>query len=519
MAIGSYITPEGEFTKDGIDYFVRRAQGGFGLLFIGAMACDKEVDPDVRFCANPNKDPAAFRATSLELNRRANAYGAKVFAQMTMGLGRNYPGCVAPSAVPTYGMPDVIAPEITVEQIHRKIEIYADTCKLIQDCGYAGVDVHAMHWGYLLDEFANPLTNLRTDDYGSTLENRTRIMKELREAIAERCGWDFPITVRLGLRSYLKDVNHGDVTGEHEAGRTVEESVEIARLLESYGYNGLSVDTGVYESYYYACPPMYIERGYAIEMAAAVKAAVSIPVLLGGRMGKAEMDEAAVADGKITGVVLGRPSLADPDFPKKTLMAKAEEIRPCIACNQGCLYRLNEAFVDARCAVNPQAGQGMENNIEKALVRKKVVVVGGGVAGMEAARVCALRGHEVSLYEKTDRLGGNLIPAGAHRFKVEIRELNEWYQRQLANLGVDVHMNAEMNAEKIVALKPDAVVFGIGSNAVMPRVPGIDHPKAVSCVDVLLGKRRLGDNVVIVGGGLVGCEIAYEALLDGKKVC
>ena len=518
MAIGSYISPEGEFTPAGIDYFVRRAQGGFGLLFIGAMACDKEVDPDVRFCANPNKDPGAFRLTSLELNRRAGAYGAKVFAQMTMGLGRNYPGCVAPSSVPTYGMPDLMAPEITVEQIHRKIEIYADTCKLLKDCGYAGVDVHAMHWGYLLDEFANPLTNLRTDEYGGSLENRTRIMKELREAIAKTCGQDFPVTVRLGLRSYLKDVNHGDVTGEHEAGRTVEESIEIAKLLESYGYDGLSVDTGVYESYYYACPPMYIARGYAIDMAARVQEAVSIPVLLGGRMGDASMDEDAVASGKISGVVLGRPSLADPDFPKKTMMAKQEEIRPCIACNQGCLYRLNEAFVDARCAVNPQAGSGMENSIEKALVKKKVVVIGGGVGGMEAARVCALRGHDVSLYEKTGQLGGNLIPAGAHAFKIEIRELNTWYQNQIRKLGVDIHLNAEMDAEKIRALSPDAVVFAIGSNPVMPRVPGIDHPKAVSCTDVLTGKRMLGNKVVVVGGGLVGCEIAYEALLNGKEV-
>ena len=518
MAIGSYISPEGEFTPAGIDYFVRRAQGGFGLLFIGAMACDKEVDPDVRFCANPNKDPGAFRLTSLELNRRAGAYGAKVFAQMTMGLGRNYPGCVAPSSVPTYGMPDLMAPEITVEQIHRKIEIYADTCKLLKDCGYAGVDVHAMHWGYLLDEFANPLTNLRTDEYGGSLENRTRIMKELREAIAKTCGQDFPVTVRLGLRSYLKDVNHGDVTGEHEAGRTVEESIEIAKLLESYGYDGLSVDTGVYESYYYACPPMYIARGYAIDMAARVQEAVSIPVLLGGRMGDASMDEDAVASGKISGVVLGRPSLADPDFPKKTMMAKQEEIRPCIACNQGCLYRLNEAFVDARCAVNPQAGSGMENSIEKALVKKKVVVIGGGVGGMEAARVCALRGHDVSLYEKTGQLGGNLIPAGAHAFKIEIRELNTWYQNQIRKLGVDIHLNAEMDAEKIRALSPDAVVFAIGSNPVMPRVPGIDHPKAVSCTDVLTGKRTLGNKVVVVGGGLVGCEIAYEALLNGKEV-
>ena len=518
MALGAYITPEGEFTADGIEYFVRRAQGGFGLIYIGAMACDKEVDPDVRFCANPNKNPAGFRTTSMELNRRANAYGAKIFAQMTMGLGRNYPGCVAPSSVATYGNPELLAPEITVEQIKRKIEIYAETCKIIKDSGYAGVDVHAMHWGYLLDEFANPLTNLRTDEYGGSLENRTRIMKELRAAIAETCSWDFPVTVRLGLRSYLKDINHGDVTGEQEAGRTLEDSIQISKLLEEYGYDGLSVDTGVYESYYYACPPMYIERGYAIDMAEKVQKTVNIPVLLGGRMGDVSLCEKAVAEGTISGVVLGRPSLADPDFPKKAMMNHKEDIRPCIACNQGCLYRLNEAFLDARCAVNPQAGSGSENQITPALLKKKVIIVGGGVAGMEAARVCALRGHDVLLYEKSNQLGGNLIPAGAHKFKVEIQELNTWYQKQIHDLGVNVYLNEEMTGEKIKSLNPDAVIFGIGSKAVMPPVPGIDSEKSVSCIDVLLGKRKLGKNVVVVGGGLVGCEIAYEAILQGKNV-
>ncbi|MCD8249598.1 MAG: FAD-dependent oxidoreductase [Lachnospiraceae bacterium] len=396
--------------------------------------------------------------------------------------------------------------------------MYAETCRLIKDCGFSGIDVHAMHWGYLLDEFANSLTNLRTDDYGGSLENRTRIMKELREAIAQSCGWDFPVTVRLGLRSYLKDVNHGDVTGEQEAGRALEESVEISKLLEKYGYDGLSVDTGVYESYYYACPPMYIHRGYAIEMAAKVQSAVSIPVMLGGRMGDAQMCEDAVAEGKISGVVLGRPSLADPDFPKKAIKNRKADIRPCIACNQGCLYRLNEAFLDARCAVNPHVNHGMDDCVTKATRPKKVIVIGGGVAGMEAARISALRGHDVSLYEKTGSLGGNLIPAGIHDFKVEIRELNQWYQKQINDLGVKIFLNEEMTPEKIKTLQPDTVILGTGSKAVMPPVPGIDSEKAVSCIDALMGRLQLGENIVVIGGGLVGCEIAYEAYLNGKNV-
>lgn len=518
MSPGFTNFPSGEYKQEGIEYYVRRAKGGFGLIYTGAFSSDKEVDPFNPLSPYPTNAPEAFRKTSLELNQRAGAFGSHIFGQITLGVGRNYPGCYAPSEIPVYGHPDMTSPALTKEQIKAKIKCTTKTAELMKNSGYSGVEIHALHWGYLLDEFAMSLTNKRTDEYGGSLENRLRITKEALNAVKESCGSDFPVTIRLGMKAYVKDLQHASLTGEEEGGRTIEEAVEIAKLLESYGFDGLSVDTGIYESFYYACPPMYVRRGYSIDLASRIKEAVNIPVILGGRMGDPELDEEAVRDGKIDAVALGRPSLADPDFPRKIEMGRRESIRPCIACNQGCLHRLLSIGVDAYCAVNPEVGRSSGYEITKALVSKNVVVVGGGIAGMETARTASLRGHKVSLYEKSDQLGGNLIPAGAHDFKIEIRELNTWYQHELAALNVDIHRNEAMNIEKIKALHPDAVVLSVGSEPVIPRVDGIGSEKAVSCIDVLNRRKPVGNDVVVVGGGLVGCEMALEFINEGKNV-
>ncbi len=516
MSPGFTNLPSGKFTPEGMEYYVRRAKGGFGLIYTGAFSSDNKVDPINPLSANPLNDPVSFKNDSLELNRRANAYGTKIFGQFTLGVGRNYPTFYAPSAIPVYGYPEFIAPELTVDQIHTKIECAVEVAKLMKESGYAGVEVHALHWGYLLDEFAMSLTNKRTDEYGGSLYNRLRICKETVEAIKEACGKDFPVSIRLGMKAFVKDLQHASVDGSDEGGRTIEEAVEIAKLLEEFGYDVLSVDTGIYESFYYACPPMYVERGYAADLAKQIKDAVNIPVILGGRMGDPDMCEAGIADGKFDACAFGRPSLADPDFPNKVIAGLPEKVRPCIACNQGCLYRLLEEGVDARCALNPGVNKGDGEEIGKAPFKKHVIVVGGGVAGMEAARVAAIRGHKVDLYEKTDVLGGNLIPAGAHKFKVEIHELNAWYQQEIKTLNVNVHLNQEVTKEFLNEQKADAVILTVGSVPFIPNIPGID--KAVNCIDLLNRKVEEKDNVIVVGGGLVGCEIALECIREGKKV-
>ena len=295
--------------------------------------------------------------------------------------------------------------------------------KIAKDSGFAGVEVHSIHWGYLLDQFALSMMNHRSDEYGGSLENRLRAAKEILEGIKQECGSDYPVSMRLGLKTFVKGFEKATLTGEDEAGRTLEEGIQIAKLLESYGYDCLSVDTGTYDSFYYACPPMYMPKGYLVEMAAKAKEAVNIPILAGGRMNDPDIAEAAIREGKVDAMVMGRAALADPEYPNKVLSGRTERIRPCIACNQGCITRLRQGK-QPTCAVNPAAMREIRFAMRLAMQPKKVVVVGGGVAGMETARVAAMRGHRVFLYERNDKLGGNLIPGGSHGFKKEVRELN-----------------------------------------------------------------------------------------------
>lgn len=511
MDTGFGNTEWGGFTREGIEYFVRRAEGGFGLLFSVGTNGDCVVDG----CDGILNHPDEFIAQGKELNARIAKYGCKMFIQLSMNVGRNG-GLKTPSPLPTLGDPNVTTKELTIDEIHTKVSEMGKAAKLCKDAGFAGVDIHAMHWGHLLDSFALAYMNHRDDEYGGSLENRIRVAKEIVEAIKRECGPDFPVTMRLALKSYMKGFNKASFDGSEEVGRTPEEAIEIGKLLESYGYDGLSVDAGTLGAFYYAMPPSYIPQGFMLDMAARLKQAVSIPVLCGGRMADPEMNEKAIADGKIDAVVIGRQAIADPDYGNKVTEEKSEEIRTCIGCNQGCIWGY---FCSGRvgCAVNPEVGFEGVKKITKADTAKKVIIVGGGIAGMEAARVLKLRGHNVTLYEKSNVLGGNLIPAGAHDFKVEIGSLTEYYRNQLKLLNVDVRMNSEVNADMLKNSHADSVILATGSVPVMPRsIAGIE--KAVSGVDALLGRKPVGAKVVIVGGGLVGCEIAYGYAKEGKIV-
>ena len=510
----TFLGPDGEFNENGIDYFVRRAQGGFGLLFSGGQQIDNVVD------CNPKtilKNPGAYITAGQELNARISAYGSKMFLQLCFGLGRNIPGMHAPSELPVWLNPDMKSPALTKEQIHTKVDLFIQSAVVAKQAGFAGIDIHALHWGHLLDQFAMSITNRRTDEYGGSLENRLRVTREIIEGVKAACGKDFPVTIRLSLRQFMRDWDKGSFSGEEEVGRTLEESIEIAKLLEAYGVDALSVDSGNLDAYYYACPPSYLKSGYMMEMVEAVKKEVSIPVLVASRMDIPDIAEQAIADGTMDAVVIGRPSIADPDYPNKVLAGKYEQVRPCLACNQGCIHRYLTVG-NVCCAVNPEMGRGITYRATPALVKKHVVVVGGGVAGMEAARTCAIRGHKVTLFEKTDVLGGNLIPAGKHGFKAEVARLNQWYQNEIKSMDIDLHMGEEATTEKIKALTPDAVILSVGSVPVVPKIKGVELDKCMSCTDALAETRPVGNNVVIVGGGLVGCEMALEYLQEGKNV-
>ena len=500
-----------------IQYLVERAKGGFGLIFTGAIAADGTVDPYTGGGPTILQNPDAFKMTATELNERAGAYSTKIFAQITMGLGRNYPNLPAPSPVHVFRHPGEVSPELTRDQIKSKIESVVKASKIAKDSGFSGVEVHSIHWGYLLDQFALSMMNHRTDEYGGSLENRLRAAKEILEGIKQECGSDFPVSMRLGLKTFVKGFEQASLTGEEEIGRTLEEGIEIAKLLESYGYDCLNVDTGIYDSFYYACPPMYMPKGYLVELAAKAKEAVNIPILAGGRMNEADIAEKAIRDGKIDAVVLGRAALADPEYPNKVLTGHTEKIRPCIACNQGCITRLQQGK-QPTCAVNPAAMREVRYALRPCVQPKKVVVVGGGVAGMEAARTAAMRGHKVSLYEKNESLGGNLIPGGSHSFKKEVRELNAWYQNELKALPVEIHTGETVTSGQLRNMDADVVILAAGSVPVMTKVPGIDDKKVIGCMEAFAHPEKVGQKVIVIGGGLVGCEMALDYAQDGKEV-
>ena len=262
---------------------------------------------------------------------------------------------------------------------------------------------------------------------------------------------------------------------------------------------------------------MYMPKGYLVELAAKAKLAVHIPILAGGRMNDADIAEAAIRDEKIDAVVLGRAALADPEYPNKVLSGHLEKIRPCIACNQGCITRLQQGKQPS-CAVNPAAMREVRYALHPCIRAQKVIVVGGGVAGMEAARTAALRGHAVTLFEKSSSLGGNLIPGGSHAFKKEVRELNTWYRNELERLPITIHTDREVTAAQLKEMDADVIVLAIGSQPIMPGLPGMDDKKVMGCLDAFAHPEKIGKRVAVIGGGLVGCEMALEYAQSGRGV-
>lgn len=509
--------PHFEYSDSMIEYITERAVGGFGAFICSTLKPDYLVDP----CDVDNhfmKHKSDFRSMALRLNERAGYHGMKVIQQLTFGQGRNYSGLYSCSENPVFWSPSEKTRVLSKEQIKQKIDCMVEAAELMKESGFAGIEVHALHWGYLLDNFAMAITNKRTDEYGGCLENRLRVCKEIVEAIKQVCGSDYPVGMRLGLKSYIQDFNKPDLTGEHETGRTLEEGVRIAKLLEEYGYDVLNVDVGMYDSFYYAAAPQYMPDGYVIPLAAEAKKAVNIPVLCGSRMADPDMSDKAIADGLIDAAVIGRASLADPYFAKKIEMGRPERIRPCINCLVGCLGNSYKGKV-VGCAVNAAVRHEITEAIGKAPEAKRIAVIGGGVAGLEVARVSKLRGHDVIVYEKTARLGGLQIPAGAHSFKKHNHMLVKWYCNETERLHIPVEYNCEMTTEKLIELSPDIAVFAVGSVPIMPgSISGINHPKCVSAVDMLNGKVHPGKKVVVVGGGLVGCETAIDLAMGGHEV-
>lgn len=506
--------PRGEYSDRGIEHTVMRARGGFGLMIQGCVLMpDNKVDDfDPISSVLDNQD--IFIKQGLLMNERASYYGMHLFQQLTLGLGRNW-GHYSCSPIPWFDDPTLLTRELTKDQIRQKVACVVEAAELMKKAGFSGVEVHALHWGYLLDQFAMSITNHREDEYGGSLENRMRVCKEIVTGIKQVCGDDYPVSMRLGLKSYIKALNVPSLTGENEAGRTLEEGIRIAVLLEQYGYDALNVDVGMYDSFYHACPPSYMPEGHVIPLAAETKKAVRIPVICGSRMNDPYMNEEAIAAGKIDAVAIGRASLADPDYAKKLEAGIPQKIRPCIGCVVGCMGRSREGAT-MTCAVNPLAYRESEPP-RPAAIPKAVLVAGGGLAGMEAARTARLRGLEVAIHEKTDRLGG-WAASGLPGFKRETGGLADWYIREIEDLKIPVIFNSELDAGRIAALRHDMAIVAIGGKPKMPDLPGIDRATCMPAARAMGGEGKVGENVVVYGNGLEACEAAIDHAMRGSRV-
>ena len=514
---------EGGFTQRGIDYYVERAKGGTGLIITGVTHAANNIEVH-EYPSTPSAtiNPPHFIRTAREMTERIHAYGSSIFLQLSAGFGRVFAE-MAPGELPVSASPiqnrwvDVDCRPLTVDEIRDIVRQCGRAAGIAKDAGFDGVQIHAVHEGYLLDQFAISFFNQRTDEYGGSLANRLRFAAEVCAEIKRVCGDDFPVTLRFSPKSFIKDWREGALPGEEfeEKGRDVAEGVEAARLLERYGYDALDVDVGCYDAWWWNHPPMYQEKGLYRAYAKMVKEAVGIPVICAGRMDDPDMAQAAVADGACDIIGLARPLLADPHYVNKLRADDVAGIRPCLSCHEGCLGRMIR-YKNISCAVNPACARERYAQLTPALEKKRIVVVGGGPAGMEVARVCKTRGHEAVLFEARDCLGGNLVCGGAPDFKEDDRALVAWYVEQLERLGVDVRLNAPMTAEALEREACDHIVIATGA---LPKMfPLGDSEFVFGAEEVLMGRADPGEAVAVIGGGLVGCELALWLARQGRRV-
>lgn len=508
-----------------VEYYVERAKGGAGLIITGATEIENNIERSVPgIYPTISTNHRRFNASAAELTERVHAYGCKIFIQLAFGLGRSAPPewvvgqPIAPSPVPNHWDPSVICRELSTKEVETLVRRAGEAAEIAVGAGFDGVEIHAAHEGYLVDQFMIARFNKRTDKYGGDLLGRLTFPIKIVQEIKKRVGKGFPVQIRYAVKSFIKDWNQGGLPGEkfEEKGRDLAEGLEAAKILEKAGYDAFNADASSVEGYYWAHPPEYQEHGCYLDWSKELKKAVNVPVLVAGRMDLPEVSQRAIIDQKADMILLGRGLLADPFWPKKVKEGNVQYIRPCLGCHDGCLTRI-AILRPLSCAVNPACGREKEYGVERACIAKKVMIVGGGIAGMEAARVAALRGHQVLLFEKTNQLGGHVREASVPDFKRDGRRLLAWYQNELQRLKVTVNIERKASLELVMKEKPDVVIVATGSKYRIPAVPGTDKKNVVTATELLLGKKNSGESVVVIGGGLVGCETALWLTKQGKK--
>ncbi|WP_368384245.1 FAD-dependent oxidoreductase, partial [[Clostridium] symbiosum] len=506
------LTPQAHFTPDNIAIFERKAKGGAAIVNMGEARIDLKTGISHLLCLaldDPEVMPSLILAT--DAIRRHNAIPAiEILHPGGRANPEYYDGPIwAPSDAPGHLGKDYTAlDEKTIDYI---VNCFANAAEMAWLGGVEMVMIHGGH-GWLLHEFLSPLNNHRTDKFGGSLENRARISLMVVDAIRRRCP-ELLIEFRLSGSELV------------EGGLTIDDQVEFAKLLDGK-VDLIHVTAGTFhypETNQHMVPSMFHPFGVNVEFAAAIKKAVKTPVAVVGGLDEPELMEQVLAEGKADIIAVGRSIIADAQMPGKLRGGRADDVTPCIRCN----HCISESFVPyvkyssrlTRCSVNPVAGREYtEKDVCPALIPKKVLVIGGGPAGMEAAITLADRGHQVILAEKSGRLGGAIRFAGHVSFKSKLDQLMQVLIRRVERRKITVMLNTGMTPELARSLRTDAIVCAIGADPIVPPVPGVDLEIAVSAVGMHEHMEEIGQNVVILGGGLVGCEESIFLGELGKKV-
>lgn len=531
-----------KFNEHAKEYLLERARNEVGLIIPGIITVKSMIGGKWLY-----KSGKKFQKELTEFMDEIHKNDCKMFIQLGAGFGRvmvmidMLAGLMdkkflakmlkvnritaSPSELPSVWDPKRKCPEITVEEIKEIIEGYGKGAKVLKDCGVDGVEIHAIHEGYLLDQFTIKNTNNRTDEYGGSLENRARFVTDIIKAIKAECGEDFPVVVRYSVTSKMRGFNKGALPGEkfEEFGRDYEESSKLAKILEEAGADALDADNGSYDSWYWAHPPMYMPLACNLEDAKFIKKHVNIPVFCAGRMEDPNTAVEVIESKEIDAVAIGRQFLADPEYVTKVKNDNLDDIKPCLACHNACFAVAQKpegganmaSWGNGKCAITPYTLNESARKLKPLANKKKIVVIGAGIAGMEFARIATLRGHDVTIYEKSNELGGVFIAAAAPKFKEKDKMLLKWYAKQMKDLNIKIEFNHEVTEEELKTLEADEIIYAVGANRRNLNVDGGE--KCIDAIEYLRGEKEVGENVVIIGGGLTGCEIAYDAVLNKKK--
>lgn len=494
--------PDGVVSQKLIDYYVARAKGGAGLIIIEYCYIDKK-ESKAHFNQLGAYDDQLLTGLG-DLAEAVQEWGAKVILQICHA-GRSTSEKVmgyqpiAPSAMPS--PLGEMAREMTLKEIETTMESFAEAARRAKTAGFDGVELHGTH-GYLMSQFLSPYTNRRTDKYGM---DKGAFMIETLDRVRSRVGKDYVVGYRMSAEEFI------------DGGVTLAETKVFAQRLEQRGIDYIHVSGGLPETGQNFVPPMYLPQGHLLPLAEKIKSCVKVPIIGVGAVHDPKLAEEALQKKRADLIAMARALVADPELPNKVHSGRLEDIRTCLRCNEGCASRVRPNRTQ-RCSINAEVGREREMKIFPAPKPKHVCIIGGGPAGMEAARVLALRNHRVTLFEKEKELGGLLRYATVPDFKAELRSYLAYLKTQVKKLGVEILLNQPGTLESIGKIKPDAVIVATGSSMPVPEIPGARKPFVTTAIKLLSEEFKVGERVVVGGGAAMGCEIAAHLASQGKKV-